>query len=218
MKNCNPLLYSPSIHQPAIASCGYGTLAGSYPHCPNSGHHGFSVLLWWAAFLSRGRGSLSSRTSLTDLAGSILGISFLAIPTWLIAPSPVLVRQWQVSFDRGKIINPAIDLVSVVAYSYLAYSLYGTLNHPKAEMYGLSAVATLGIFPYTIFGMMSTNRKLLKKHDEMKGLDVGEKATEVGLARGESVKELVDKWGMLNVGRGLFPLVGAVLGLWSTLA
>ena len=66
--------------------------------------------------------------------------------------------------------------------------------------------------------MMPTNRKLLKKHDEMKGLDVGEKATEAGLAKGESTKELVDKWGLLNVGRGLFPLLGAVLGLWTTLA
>lgn len=66
--------------------------------------------------------------------------------------------------------------------------------------------------------MMSTNRKLFKKHDEMKGLDVGEKATEVGLAKGESAKELVDRWGMLNLGRSVFPLVGAVLGLWATLA
>lgn len=52
----------------------------------------------------------------------------------------------------------------------------------------------------------------------MKGMDVGEKATEVGLAKGESTKELVDRWGILNLGRGLFPLVGAVLGLWATLA
>ena len=66
--------------------------------------------------------------------------------------------------------------------------------------------------------MMSTNRKLFKKYDEMKELAVGEKATEVGLTKGESTKELVDRWGMLNLGRGMFPLVGAVLGLWATLA
>ena len=153
-----------------------------------------------------------------NLTGSILGISFFAVPTWLVAPNPLPVRQWKVSFDRGKIINPALALVSAISYIYLSYRLYGTLNHPKAEMYGLSAMAPLVIFPYTIFGMMSTNRKLLKKHDEMKGLDVGEKATEVGLAKGESTKELIDRWGMLNLGRGMFPLVGAVLGLWATLA
>lgn len=85
-------------------------------------------------------------------------------------------------------------------------------------MYGLSALATFGIWPYTIFVLMPTNRKLFKKHDEMKGLEVGKKATEVGLANGESAKELVDRWGVLNVVRGVFPLVGAVLGLWVTLA
>lgn len=65
--------------------------------------------------------------------------------------------------------------------------------------------------------MMPTNHKLFRKHDEVKGLDVSEKATEVGLPKGESTKELVDRWGMLNLGRGVFPLVGAVLGLWATL-
>lgn len=84
-------------------------------------------------------------------------------------------------------------------------------------MYALSAICTLGIWPYTIFGMMPTNRKLFKKYDEMKGLSVNEKATEVGLAKGESTKELVNWWGTLNVGRGLLPLVGAVMGLWATL-
>ena len=84
-------------------------------------------------------------------------------------------------------------------------------------MYGLSAATALIIFPYTVFGMMPTNQKLFKRRDEMKGLDGSEKATEVGLAKGESAKELVDRWGTLNVGRGLFPLAGAVLGLWATL-
>lgn len=165
-----------------------------------------------------GRGSLPSRIALTELAGSILALSFFSVPTWLIAPSPLLVRQWQACFNRGKIINPAIAIVSIISYAYLSYRLYGTLNHLKAEIYGLSALSTFGIWPYTIFGMMPTNRKLFKKHDEMKGLDIGEKATEVGLAKGESAKELVDRWGMLNLGRGLFPLVGAVLGLWATLS
>jgi hypothetical protein len=150
-------------------------------------------------------------------AGSILAISYLSVPSFLLAPSPILARQWQLCFDRGKIINPAIALVSAVTYAWLSYKLYGTLNHPKAEIYAISAILTLGIVPYTIIGMMPTNKKLLKKCEEMKGMSVEEKATEVGFARGESTKELVDRWGMLNLGRGALPLVGAVLGLWTTL-
>ena len=148
----------------------------------------------------------------------MFSLSFLAVPAWLIAPSPLLVRQWQLSYDVGKIMNPAIAIVSAISYGYLSYKLYGGLNHPKAEMYGLSALVSFGVVPYTMLVMLSTNQKLFKKHDEMKAMDVGEKATEVGLAKGESTKELVDRWGMMNVGRGMFPLVGAVLGLWATLA
>lgn len=84
-------------------------------------------------------------------------------------------------------------------------------------MYALSALFTLGIVPYTMIGMLPTNKKLKKKVEEMEGLDIGEKATEIGLAKGESAKELLDWWGVLNFGRGVFPLVGAYLGLWATL-
>jgi len=144
-------------------------------------------------------------------------MSFFLVPSLLLAPSPILARQWQESFDRDKVINPAIALVSAVSYFWLSWRLYGGLNHPKAEMYALSAICALGIAPYTTFIMMPTNRKLFTKYDEMKGLSVQEKATDVGLARGESTKERVDRWGALNLVRGMFPLVGAVLGLWATL-
>ena len=135
----------------------------------------------------------------------------------LLAPAPLSARQWQASFDRGKIINPAIALVSGISYGVLSYNLYGTLNHFKAEMYALSAVSVLSIWPWTLLVMWPTNVKLFKKYEDMKNLSIEEKATETGLARGESTKELMDYWGLLNLGRGLLPLVGAVLGTWSTL-
>ena len=84
-------------------------------------------------------------------------------------------------------------------------------------MYALSALFTLAIVPYTVLAMQPTNKKLGRKLEEMKGLDIGEKATEIGLAKGESAKELLDWWATLNLGRGLFPLVGSILGLWATL-
>ena len=84
-------------------------------------------------------------------------------------------------------------------------------------MYALSALFTVAIAPYTVLAMRPTNKKQQTKVEEMKGLDIGEKATEIGLAKGESAKELVDWWATLNFGRGLFPLVGTALALWSTL-
>ena len=150
-------------------------------------------------------------------AASILSLSYASVPCFLLAPSPILVRQWDRVFERGKILNPSISALSALSYAFLSYRLYGTLNHPKAEMYALSALFTLAIMPYTVIGMLPTNKKLKKKLEEMKGLDIGEKATEIGLAKGESAKELLDWWATLNFGRGIFPLVGALLGMWTTL-
>lgn len=158
-------------------------------------------------------------TELTNFhyAGSILSLSYASVPSFLLAPSPILVRQWDRVFESGKIINPGICALSALSYAFLSYRLYGTLNHPKAEMYALSALFTLAIVPYTAIGMQPTNKKLKKKLDDMKGLDIGEKATEIGLAKGESAKELLDWWATLNFGRGILPLVGAILGMWATL-
>ncbi|KAK0509279.1 hypothetical protein JMJ35_008650 [Cladonia borealis] len=150
-------------------------------------------------------------------SGSILSLSYASVPSFLLAPSPILVRQWHSAYESGKIINPSISALSALSYAFLSYRLYGTLNHPKAEMYALSALLTVAIVPYTAIGMQPTNKKLKKKLEEMKGLDIGEKATEIGLAKGESAKELLDWWATLNFGRGIFPLVGAILGMWATL-
>jgi len=85
-------------------------------------------------------------------------------------------------------------------------------------MYALSAIFVLGMVPWTQLVMWPTNVALFRKYDEMKNLGLEEKATEVGLAKGESTKELVDRWGTLNLVRGLLPLMGAVLGTWTTLS
>ena len=114
--------------------------------------------------------------------------------------------------------QPVIAVVSGLAYMYLSYSLYGGLNHPKAEMYAVSAILTLGLIPYTIIGLMPTNKKLFKKVEETKDLSVQEKATEVGVPKGESTKELIDHWATLNFVRGVLPLLGASLGAWTTVS
>lgn len=164
--------------------------------------------------------ALSIRSAtLTQFIGSMFSISMFSIPSLLLAPSPVLARQWQLAFDRGRIINPAIALVSIFSYLWLSWSFYGGLNQHKAEMYALSAICTFGIWPYTIFSMMPINDKLFKKYDEFKEMNVtSEKAKEVGLAKGETTQELVQAWGNNNIGRVVFPTVGAVLGMWVTLS
>ena len=125
-----------------------------------------------------------------------------------------MIRQWQKSFDTGKIVHPALALLSSFAYGYLAYKFQGTLRQTAAEMYGVCIVANLAIWPWTIFVMMPTNKKLFKRYDESKSLGENEMKTEVGMPKEDSTKELIGWWSTMNIIRGCLPLVAAVLGAW----
>ena len=94
----------------------------------------------------------------------------------------------------------------------------GTLDQRKAELYGVCALSNLSIWPWTMVVMMPTNKKLLRKYDEAGKVSNNGEITEVGQAKGESTKELIDWWSTMNFVRGCMPLVGAVLGVWVTVS
>jgi len=71
------------------------------------------------------------------------------------------------------------------------------------------------IAPYTMVFMKGTNNKLLRKEEETRALDVMAKVTEAGVKKGESAHELVDWWGMLNLGRSVSLISAAVIGAWT---
>ena len=120
----------------------------------------------------------------------------------------------------GKFAHPALALLSSAAYAYVAYQWQGTLRQREAELYGVCIVANLAIWPWTLLVTWPTNEKLFKKYEESKALEGSgkESVVEAGLPKGESSKELIDRWGMLNVIRGCMPLVAAVLGTYISLA
>ena len=157
------------------------------------------------------------RSLIDRLPGATLGISYLYVPSLLLSPSPLLVRQWQKSFDVAKIAHPALALISSTAYAYVAYQWQGTLKQREAELYGVAIAANLLIWPWTLLVMMPTNKKLFKKYAESQTVKGTEQIAEVGLPKGESSKELVEKWGNLNYIRGCMPLVGALLGAYISL-
>lgn len=96
--------------------------------------------------------------------------------------------------------------------------MQGTLNQHKAEIYGVCVASNLLIWPWTIFIMMPTNKKLFRKFDHAKAIGNGDTAAEPESQKGESAKELIQWWSTLNIARGCMPLVGAVLGLWVTIS
>jgi len=160
--------------------------------------------------------SLNTLSADPSLLGSTICISYIYIPSILLSPTPLILRQWKKSFDVAKFTQPALAVISSISYGYLAYQMQGTLDQPRAEMYGLAAVANMALFPWTMIIMMPTNKKLFRKFDDAQAMREKEEATEVGLPKGESTKELIDWWGTMNVVRGVMPLIGTVLGTWAS--
>lgn len=97
--------------------------------------------------------------------------------------------------------------------------MYKTLNQPRSEIFALAALVTVGILPYSFF-LMGGPEKTFVEEVRVKGKGK-EKENEERAAgnnsENESVKQLVDRWGMINLGRTGLGIVGAGLGAWATL-
>ncbi|KAI9838843.1 MAG: hypothetical protein M1819_004049 [Sarea resinae] len=161
-------------------------------------------------------------TTSAFLAGTITSISVLSVPSLLLAPSPVAAEQWAALYDRGKKYAPSLAVFGSLFHALAAYQAYNhpfAVAHPSAwKLYAVAAVATVAIAPYTLLVMAPTNDSLHQKEQELKGQGLAEDVKEGALGLGgESTKALLDRWGTLNLIRGVFPLVGAAAAVWATL-
>lgn len=152
------------------------------------------------------------------LAGGVLTISAMLVPRLLESPSPLLLKQWKHTFEAGKASIPLLASICTLSFGYLAYEAKRAPNAlPHVwKIYAASAALCIGIVPYTLTALASTNNKLLNKADETSALKAEDKIVEVGLG-GESAHQLVDKWATLNLGRAILLATAAVLSTWATL-
>lgn len=87
----------------------------------------------------------------------------------------------------------------------------GSVSEWKA--YAFCGIATVAIVPFTVLIMGGTNGKLLAASTSGANEDA---ETLLKLKDGQ-VRELVRKWGMLNVVRCCFPILGTLVVLWVAL-
>ncbi len=158
-------------------------------------------------------------------AGASLSVSVLVIPRLLESPTPLMLRQWRNMFEFSKWVIPGAAEVAAAGYVFFAYR--AGLSTLPGKLYLLASALSAGIVPYTLAVIMPTNRKLFAKADEVDRLgllaETGEKGFEVkgGLVesatREESAKYLVDRWGVLNLGRSVMLAASGLVGLWTSL-
>jgi len=157
-------------------------------------------------------------TTSSALAGCTLTISAMLVPRLLESPSPLLLKQWKHTFEAGKASVPPLAGICTLAFGYLAYEAKGAPNVlPHVwRIYAASALLCIGIVPYTLIALKSTNNKLLNKAEETHALKAEDKIVEVGLG-GETAHQLLDKWATLNLGRTIMFATAAGLSAWVTL-
>jgi hypothetical protein len=137
-----------------------------------------------------------------------------------------MLQQWQASFELGRELFPAAANAAAAAYLYLAHTA-GWFHSPGGRAYVGAAALCVGIVPYTLAVIMPTNRALLARAARAREMGVAEAVVtefkEQRVAEGKATREeeresskfLVDRWGVLNLGRSVLLFAGAAVGVWN---
>lgn len=126
---------------------------------------------------------------------------------------------------------PFLSLLT--SFSYLVLSrLYTSpltatvpLTHHKPFLYILSSGLTLSMVPYTMIFMRSTIAGLEKAGQLLtlggaargeKGVERREEVENMKVVGGKNTKQLIDEWGVYNLGRAALTGLGFVVGIWGS--
>ncbi|GES62360.1 DUF1772-domain-containing protein [Aspergillus terreus] len=153
------------------------------------------------------------------LSGNILSISMLTTPALLQTmrdgdlPAGLAVKAWRNMYQRGRAQNPPIAAATAACFLYCAWAVRGGTSlapltpRNAPVLYCAAAALTLAIVPYTLAAMMPTNSALIAKAD----------AKELGAQESSEAGPLLQKWTKLNAIRGVWPLLGGLVGIMAAL-
>ncbi|KAF2125645.1 hypothetical protein P153DRAFT_298963 [Dothidotthia symphoricarpi CBS 119687] len=154
-------------------------------------------------------------TASTYLLGATATLSFIAIPTVMLAPAPLAAKQWRSVYDRGILVGPPLSILSTLAIGYLAYNRDRSSTPFKLNV---TAAAFLASFvPFTFFFIVPTNEALFAKEEQLASASLTDKNVEEGVAEAETTHALIDKWGVVNLGRAALVAVASVCTVLAAL-
>lgn len=133
-----------------------------------------------------------------------MGLSLIGVPILLDSNSQTdhLLRQWVCLFNYGHRLLPAISIATLLIYAYEVFNRW--TGGESWISYAVAGALTVGIIPFTLIFMHSTNNLLFRLEDEIK---TNPKVTSL-----DTAQKLVTKWSRMHLMRSCFPLAGALLG------
>ncbi|KAG8169730.1 hypothetical protein KVR01_000475 [Diaporthe batatas] len=149
------------------------------------------------------------------LSGTMASLSLIAVPVFMdtTGDATQLVHQWARMYEYGHKAMPTISVGVCILHVYMAASKKrrGDLDRGRRVFSALAGVSTVLMLPFTWLFMVPTNNELFR----LEALSRMESPGAFDL-RGADVKGLVGHWAELHAIRCIFPLAGAVLGMFGT--
>jgi len=132
------------------------------------------------------------------------GLAVIMVPVLLDcnAQTAHLLHQWVSLYNYGHRILPAISIATLLIYGYVVYDKVAAGESWMS--YAGAGALTVGIIPFTLIVMLSSNNLLFRLDDEIR---TNPKATTLELAQ-----RTVTRWSRMHLVRSMFPLAGAILG------
>lgn len=130
---------------------------------------------------------------------------------------PHLLHQWLYIYNKGGKTFPYLVAGSALAYAYVVY--YLLLRHAGSRtgwstvlyrIYLFASAVTISAIPFSLAFVEPLAKKLLS-------IIAKEDDNSVTPREEGEVPRLIDAWAKWNVGRGIFPFVGAVVGVVGAL-
>jgi hypothetical protein len=125
--------------------------------------------------------------------GAAIYINIAEQPARLQLDDSSLLAEWKLAYTRGYMMQASL---AIVGGFFGAVAFFATFE----SRWLLGAVVLLVNWPYTIFVIMPTNRRLMN--------------TPAGAATAET-RRMIERWGVLHAGRSALGLMATLLLIWA---
>lgn len=138
-----------------------------------------------------------------------MSLSLMAVPVFLDTTNkaPQLFKEWLSMYNYGFPTLPTISIGTCALYLYTA--LRARALGSSWALCATAGIVTVVMVPFTWLFMWPTNDTIMALEKETRGK---EKSGDFNEAR-----RLVQKWNRTHFTRSLFPLAGALIGLYGLL-